>query len=91
MLISDEDLRKLDDEHLDVPGVEGLRAVSKRFRHDLKGARDRMNQNLGDQSREPPGGRGGVFSRTISARGPRRPVPTSQRWPCDSSEQGGAA
>jgi transposase len=53
MLISDEDLRKLDDEHLDALGVEGLRAVSKQLCHDLKEARDRMNQNPGNSSRPP--------------------------------------
>ena len=53
MLVSDQDLRKLDDQHLDALGVEELRALSKRLCRDLKEARDRMNQNPANSSRLP--------------------------------------
>jgi hypothetical protein len=53
MLVSDEDLRKLDDERLEALSLEQLQALSKQLCRDLKEARDRMNQNPGNSSRPP--------------------------------------
>ena len=53
MLVSDEDLRKLDDAHLKSLSHEQLLAISMHLSRDLKEARDRMNQNPGNSSRPP--------------------------------------
>lgn len=53
MLVSDKDLRKLDDAHLKALSHEQLLAISMRLSRDLKEARDRMNQNPGNSSRPP--------------------------------------
>ena len=53
MLVSDDDLRKLDDERLEALSLEQLQALSKQLCRDLKEARDRMNQNPGNSSRPP--------------------------------------
>ena len=53
VLVSDEDLRKLDDERLEALSLQQLQALSKQLCRDLKEARDRMNQNPANSSRPP--------------------------------------
>ena len=53
MLVSDGDLRKLDDAHLKALSHEQLLELSMQLSRDLKEARDRLNQNPDNSSRPP--------------------------------------
>jgi hypothetical protein len=53
MLVSDDDLRKLDDAHLKGLSHEQLLELSRQVVRDLKDARDRLNQNPDNSSRPP--------------------------------------
>jgi transposase len=53
MLLSDHDLRQIDEMYLKALGSEDLIGVSIRLLNDLKEARDRLNQNPGNSSRPP--------------------------------------
>ena len=53
MLLSDHDLRQIDEMYLKSLGSEDLIGVSIRLLNDLKEARDRLNQNPGNSSRPP--------------------------------------
>ena len=53
MLVSDGDLRKLDDARLKALSHEQLLELSMQLSRDLKEARDRLNQNPNNSSRPP--------------------------------------
>jgi transposase len=53
MLLSDHDLRQIDERYLKSLGSDDLIGVSIRLLNDLKEARDRLNQNPGNSSRPP--------------------------------------
>jgi hypothetical protein len=53
MLVSDDDLRKLDDAQLKGLSHEQLLELSRQVVRDLKDARDRLNQNPDNSSRPP--------------------------------------
>jgi hypothetical protein len=53
MHLADHDLRRIDEAYLDGLSPEALREVSKRLCHDLKEARERLNQTPENSSRPP--------------------------------------
>jgi transposase len=53
MLLSDHDLRQIDEMYLKSLCSEDLIGVSIRLLNDLKEAKDRLNQNPGNSSRPP--------------------------------------
>lgn len=53
MLVSDHDLRQIDDAYVETLSIDELREVIKRVVKDLKEARDRLNQNSSNSSRPP--------------------------------------
>lgn len=53
MRLSDHDLRQLDEAYLEGLSLETLQEVSKRLGHDLKEARERLNQTPENSSRPP--------------------------------------
>jgi hypothetical protein len=53
MRLSDHDLRQIDDAYLEGLSLETLQGVSKRLCHDLKEARERLNQTPENSSRPP--------------------------------------
>jgi transposase len=53
MLLSDHDLRQINEPYLKSLGSEGLLGVSIRLLNDLKEARERLNQNTTNSSRPP--------------------------------------
>jgi hypothetical protein len=55
MLVSDDDLRKLDDAHLKELSHDQLLELSMQVVRDLEIARDRLNQNPENSSRPPSG------------------------------------
>lgn len=53
MQLSDNDLRQIDDVYLERLGHESLRSLSGKLLHDLKEARERLNQNSRNSSIPP--------------------------------------
>ena len=52
-MLSDHDLRQIDESYLDSLSERELREISKKLCHDLKAARARLNQNPDNSSRPP--------------------------------------
>jgi transposase len=53
MLLSDQDLRQIDEEYVESLDIDDLREFTKRVVADLKETRDRLNQNSTNSSRPP--------------------------------------